>query len=81
MKRVKYIIIDDISPILFSEMETHAKVAAMAAGRPITSAGFCSLFFVEEGHIAANVYGESVSLKLKSDPEDAALIERMFSEY
>ena len=76
MKKIKYIIYEDCFPVLFSEANKHSD---FRTGQEITSAGFCSVFFENE-KICVKVYGESISLKLKSKPEDAELIERLFEK-
>lgn len=56
---LKYIIIDEIFPIIFSAALTHKDIAT---GMKATSAGFC--FRNLDGYWQC--YGESISLNLKS---------------
>lgn len=79
--KIKYIIIDELYPRLCSLAEQHSDVAN---GYKVTSAGFCSF---EQGDGSkdgmgwlVSCWGESLSLKIKSDPEhDSHLIERLLS--
>jgi hypothetical protein len=70
---MKYVVIVDQfgteQPIVFSEVLNHS---IFTAGRVVVAAGFCKF----QGS-RAKVWGESVSLKLKSRPEDVDLLERM----
>lgn len=76
--RKKYIIFDDIFPCLISDGTGHADMKML--GRIPTSAGFFSTSVNREtGKISVNVFGESIGLKLKSDPEDAYLLERLLN--
>jgi hypothetical protein len=60
-------------PILFPEMVTHSDIARSITGCfpgfEVVSAGFCSRY--------GDVYGESVSLKVKSDQADSIIIKKM----
>lgn len=60
-------------PVIFSDLMTHADVARpLCAQRgEVVSAGFCH---INDGTYTC--YGESVSLKLKSRPEDSAILNR-----
>ena len=70
----KYIVFDEMVPVVFPAILEHHKVAKGILKKP-TSAGF---FCVDEdGNI--ETYGESVSLKLDSREEDAELIDRLFA--
>lgn len=83
--RSKYIIIDTGSyalPVVFSELATHADVARALGAQDILGAGFC---YIQVCEIKYNdndtgqepryvCYGESVSLKVKSRPEEDARI-------
>lgn len=70
----KYVIIKKGSfslPFVFSELINHADVArALDTGGGVVGAGFC--------HIDKNgqyvCYGESISLRIKSGPGDAAIL-------
>jgi hypothetical protein len=73
---MKYIMcespVEGMFPVLFPEVIGHDTIKiAMTTTYPgikVTSAGFCTL--------AGNVYGESISLKLKAYPEDAYWIRK-----
>lgn len=67
--------IDGLFPVLFTEANTHREIAG---GRNVTSAGFVSLIINEHGNIEAHAYGESISLGLKSDNKDSAILTMMF---
>lgn len=73
---MKYVIFQDNSVILFSELDDHKK---MAAGRPVKSAGFCS-FETERDQFddirCANVtvWGFSMSLDVGRLPGDEDII-------
>ena len=82
--KIKYVIIDEAYPVVISECHKHSDVRAMG---PITSAGFFA--FKEEPDnsptaicptkLAVDVWGESVSLGLKSNPADALILERLLN--
>jgi len=75
MKQNKYIIIDELFPILFTECQTHKD---LAHGMRVTSAGFfCTS--IEKDKIKVHCYGESISLNIKNQPDDARLIEKFLS--
>ena len=65
---IKYIIIEENnSPILFEKQLIHSEIA-----RPfgtIKSAGFCKLS-IKKNKLKIKCFGESSSLKIKSDPEE-----------
>jgi hypothetical protein len=73
---MKYIMcespMEDMFPVLFPEHVGHAMmrnaIHTTYPGIKIVSAGFCTS--------AGNVYGESVSLRLKSSPKDAYWIRK-----
>ena len=82
--KLKYVIYNDSQPVLFGGYFQHSQVRA---GVP-TSAGFCSIKEVptpEDSTICTAtmfevaVWGESVSLGVKSDPSDADMIARMLN--
>ena len=78
MIKSKYIILDDGigTPIVFSPLVQHYKEAG---GRPVVSAGFCDVHVKPDGDnqkIEWFVWGESISLRKKSRPEDAELINK-----
>jgi hypothetical protein len=70
-KLVKYVMIDYVNPILFSNLDHKA---LRTAGN-ITSAGFIGLL---DGKVMTG--GESFSLGLKPVPEDAEIIEKYMIE-
>lgn len=72
MSKVKYItfdtgLIDDI--VIFSDMQQHAEIARGLPGTPI-SAGFISIGVNQDYEIQVKCYGNSISLKLESRPEE-----------
>lgn len=82
MRRTKYIVgeVADTycmvtAAIVFPESLTHKLIAERVLTGPAHSAGFCYI----DGEGKAVAYGESVSLNLKSRPEDATLIARALS--
>lgn len=87
MKNIKYVIIDETYPIIFSEAHQHSSFRDISGN--VTSAGFCSFQevdtpvgsrFCQSRIIQARCYGESVSLNIKSDPEkDAIILTRLFN--
>jgi len=71
--------IDGVFPIVFTDANTHREIAGM---KNVTSAGFVSLHLSnDKTSIEANAYGESISLGLKSNHDDSAILTRMFSRY
>lgn len=77
MDRTKYIVFDNAYAIVFPDFLDHdavgIRVAAIHRDEP-TSAGFISFNPDTELY---TVYGESMSLNLKSNPTDAKLINRL----
>lgn len=67
----KYVIVDNCIPILFTEANKHSDVARNLS---VTSAGFWDL---NHDRTKVSVWGESLSLKKKSLPDDAVFIEKM----
>lgn len=88
MNNCKYIIFDDFNPILFHCGLTHKEVADKFLDKyeAPTSAGFVQIivkrpiFDTKYPIFNIHVYGESISLKLKSKFEDAKIIDRMFGK-
>lgn len=83
--RCKYVMFDYFNPILFHEGLTHEGIKNKFVDsiyHKSTSAGFVQAYlkYNEDGSTEIDfcTYGESVSLKLKSKPEDASIIKRMF---
>lgn len=69
--KAKYIIIDGMTPVVFPETLTHADVkSSLAPGADCTGAGFVHI--THDG--AYSCYGESVSLKVKSNGEKDSFI-------
>jgi hypothetical protein len=75
--KLKYVMVDDSCPILFGEYFKHSDFSNI--GNKITSAGFCNVREVD-GEMDVSVWGESVSLKIKSIPDDACFIKMMFNK-
>lgn len=76
--KLKYIMVDELFPVLFPDAITH-KHAAL--GLKVTSAGFCDIDKFN-GEWEVDVWGKSVSLgDLKSKPEDAIWIKKMLDAY
>lgn len=65
MFKAKYIVVDYDMPYIFPEFINHIDFAHRVTGKPVTSAGF--VYVDSEG--SYKCYGESISLKLKSNPE------------
>jgi len=63
-------------PVVFSTLIEHSAIQ-IRGFKPI-SAGFCEVWTDIYDVISYAVYGESNSLKLKSRPEDADIINREF---
>lgn len=77
MSRVKYIKTREKEIIVFSELQQHSEFKNF---NPI-SAGFISIGIKDEGELTCTCYGKSISLKLKSDPEDSQLARRQILGY
>lgn len=66
----KYVIIDSAFPVIFTGAMEHKKFKGLG---PITGAGFVK--FVPRGEaILIETYGESESLGIKAEAEDALII-------
>ena len=77
-KEFKYIITERGLPILFGKANTHSEFVDF---KPV-SAGFCTIKYnTESCKFEAECFGESVSLKLKADPQDKQDIELLFNYY
>lgn len=85
--KLKYIIVNDSLPVLFGLYFQHISIRTNGT---VTSAGFCSIAEVDtepngigysEKVFKAEVWGESVSLKVKSEPRDAKVIENMLNSH
>lgn len=75
---LKYII-TRYSPIVFSSSEKHSEVAKGLGD--IESAGFLIITVDENKKMVCSVYGESISLKVKSHPDDKIKLERMLNNH
>jgi hypothetical protein len=72
--RMKYIISKDDIPVVFSEFQTHEKMAR-ALSFVVLGAGFCHINDDKE----FVCYGDSVSLNVKSrGPVDSLIINKIF---
>jgi hypothetical protein len=75
-KEMKYVIIDECLPILFSIGQRHGDFGRM---KP-TSAGKCRIYY-EEGKFTAECYGGSIDLNLNCHIKDKNRIEIMLNQY
>lgn len=74
---LKYIRTKNDDIIVFNDSIQHSEFKRFEP----KSAGFISLS-VDDQEISCNCYGQSISLNLKSDPEDTALAQkRLFNGY
>lgn len=71
---MKYILTNNNCFAIFSETATHIDMAMGMWGKPI-SAGFC-----RRHANGIYCYGESISLNLKSRPEDSEIITKLIEE-
>ena len=74
-KKLKYVMYNN-GPILFGQSSSHSEFRHFNP----TSAGFCTINF-ENYRYSVDVYGGSISLKLKADERDKILIELILNEY
>jgi hypothetical protein len=78
MREFKYVILNNEFPHIFSLVTNHSMFKLMNP----TSAGFGCIFKDENNNIKVSVYGESLTLKLKSKSNDAEILEHLLlSEY
>jgi hypothetical protein len=70
MNKVKYIRTNHNEIIIFGEIMNHSDFSRF---NPI-SAGFISFGLNREGNPTCSCYGESISLNMKSNPEEDTLI-------
>jgi hypothetical protein len=70
MNRVKYIRTKDNAIIIFAEFMNHSDFRNF---NPV-SAGFISFGINKEGNPTCSCYGESISLNMKSNPEEDTLL-------
>lgn len=77
MKIIKYVINDNDIPVLFSTEIIHSEVV-----QNVKSAGFLSMRYDKnKGRFLAKCFGESTSLKIKSNlKDDEKIIEFFFNE-
>lgn len=78
MRNFKYIILNEVYPVVFGEYFQHSDVAARLPNGNVTSAGFGSLYLDEQGKIQVHCYGESTSLQKKAGKYDATIIRGVF---
>jgi hypothetical protein len=82
MSELKYIMLDDLTPIIFAEHLEHSRVAEVFPN--VISAGFCNISgsdreddeIIRGNPLDVSAWGRSTTLKLDSRPEDARLIRR-----
>jgi hypothetical protein len=68
---MKYIIFDDIFPVIFNEAISHNSI--IINGMRPTSAGFVNINSIEN-ELSVKTYGESISLGISSKKEDKDII-------
>ena len=73
MKPIKYVMLGRCMPIIFEGMN-HDELKIL--GKQITSAGFIT--FDQDGKVCT--YGESLTLNMIPDKNDAELIQRLFDK-
>lgn len=78
--KMKYINFKNIGLVIFETTVTHSDMKNMIGMEPI-SAGFCSMPNKDECGNEARCFGESVSLKLSSTPEDTETLKRRLNPY
>lgn len=82
MNVLKYIMLDEFTPIIFPERLEHTVVAGPFIHQ-ITSAGFCRIIGAEKDHpdilighgVRIDAYGKSTSLQIDSCPQDSGIIQ------
>lgn len=76
---MKYIVFADNTAVVFAESSSHKFVAG---DKMVRSAGFCRIETYrndfDDVRAKVSVYGESTTLGVKSEKEDAELIANMF---
>jgi hypothetical protein len=75
MNEIKYVM-TSIGPILFGGGMKHSDFTQYE----ILSAGFVSISTNKIGQVEAMAYGESISLKIKSDSNDSRKITKFLNE-
>ena len=74
--KLKYVITENLQPILFGLGISHDEVTK----HKVISAGFCNFYpHSETGDFVVKTFGDSFSLKLKPSPDDAYLIEKLLN--
>ncbi len=76
---MKYIIIEDIEPIVFSEATTHREASYVSGARKVTGAGFCSARIDSNG-ASVSIWGKSVSLGIGPGKDDEFILKRLFEQ-
>jgi len=76
--KTKYVIFNDVFPVIFGDYFEHSAVVINRAYKKPTSAGFMRII---SGGLKryVEVYGESVSLNLKPSEDDAAILTRLIN--
>lgn len=73
MNRVKYVRTKDNEIIVFGEIMQHSSFK----NRQPVSAGFISFGVNKEGNPSCTCYGESISLGIKSNPEEDTILAKL----
>jgi len=88
---MKYIIFESslkgIFPVVFPDVVDHSFIASSVRERypgvKATSAGFCTVGIWQHGQdearITVSAWGRSITLKLRSHPDDVAVLEQLLS--
>ena len=80
MRKIKYIMLENRTPILFADHLNHSDVARPYSN--VRSAGFCHCRAKDKlGNPQFECYGESISLKMKSHPDDSRDMNAAFGMY
>lgn len=75
---MKYVMFDNDTPVIFPDHMTHSAMAEKIC-MPATSAGFVHVGGRDEyGNPQFVCYGESVSLRLKSNEKDSKIMNRTY---
>jgi hypothetical protein len=80
MGKLKYINFKKIGLVIFEPHVQHTTMKQMVGDEAI-SAGFCRMPDKDECGNQAECYGEAVSLKLESRPEDGVLLRHRLDPY
>ena len=77
--QMKYVVLNYDTPIIFFDIQKHSDFKQMGN---ITSAGFITIFEDRnECDTKCMCYGESTSLKIKSDPDDTFMFNTLLTKY